>query len=104
MIVYLIVSIFWYLLYFSREDNLSFFNRSIDDRVVMIVLEVVTVVAIGLTGVWLNVLASVVIGGVAVILHAVFRGTDDLYLDEEEGGGLVSVVGSPKRPAGYGHL
>lgn len=39
-----------------------------------------------------------------MILHEVFRGTNDLYLNKEEGGGSVSVVGSPKQPMGCGHL
>ncbi|KAK9281139.1 hypothetical protein L1049_004032 [Liquidambar formosana] len=106
MIIYLILSIGWYFFYLSREEPLRIFNRLIDDRAVMAGLGVITVVAVGLTGVWLNVLVSVVVACVVVCLHAAFRGTNDLYFDEQEAAddGLVSVVGSPLRPAGYGRI
>ncbi|KAL7113027.1 hypothetical protein ACP275_04G037500 [Erythranthe tilingii] len=68
----------------------------VDDRVVMVGLGIVTLGSLLLTRVWLNVLVSFSIGTAAVVLHATFRVTEDLFLDEDEiaYGGLQSVVGA----------
>lgn len=72
-----------------------------DDRFVVVGLAIITVVALILTHVWLNVLASIAIGIALVCLHAAFRGTEDLVMDDQEspyGPMLSGNAGGPYSP------
>ncbi|WCJ39559.1 PRA1 (Prenylated rab acceptor) family protein [Euphorbia peplus] len=88
MIVFIAMMAAWLFLYFLRDDALVIYGRLIDDRVVLVVLGVLTIVFLLLTQVTLNVVVSVVIGVVLVAVHGVVRKTDDLFLDEESTGFL----------------
>ncbi|KAG2713532.1 hypothetical protein I3760_04G180300 [Carya illinoinensis] len=83
MIVFFLVFAAWCFLYFLRDEPLAILNRQVDDCVILASLAVVTIVALVLTDVWLNVLVSVLIVVVVVVLHAMFCGTEDLYYNEE---------------------
>ncbi|XVF86800.1 hypothetical protein PTKIN_Ptkin18bG0071500 [Pterospermum kingtungense] len=88
LIVFAVMMAAWLFLYFLRDEPLVVFNRTIDDRVVLVVLGVLTIVFLLLTSATLNILVSLCIGAVVVLVHASLRRTDDLY--DEESAGLMS--------------
>ncbi|KAI3684195.1 hypothetical protein L6452_33415 [Arctium lappa] len=83
LIVFVISMAAWLFFYFLRDEPLVIFHRTVDDRVVLALLSVVTLALLLLTGATMNILSAVLIGLVVVVIHAVFRKTDDLFLDED---------------------
>jgi hypothetical protein len=77
----------WYFLFFTREsdESLTLFNLvSLDDRVVVVALVIFSLVVVAVTGVWVNVVVSVVIAAAVVCLHGALRTTDVGGLDDYE--------------------
>ncbi|XP_038972526.1 PRA1 family protein F3-like [Phoenix dactylifera] len=96
LIAFVALSVAWFFLYSSHDRPLVLFGRAIDEGTVLTALSVITVVALVVTDVAWNLLASIMVGLAIVGIHAVFRTTDDLFLDEQEAArcGLLSVAGS----------
>lgn len=91
LIVFIIMMAAWLFLYFLRDEPLVVFGRLIDDRVVLIVLSVLTLVFLFLTNAAENISVALLIGVVFVVAHGALRKTDDLFLDEEATG-LMSTT------------
>lgn len=101
LIVFIVMGVAWVFLYFLRDEPLVVLGHTIDDRVVMIVLGVLTIFFLLLTHVTLNVLVSLLVGVVLVLIHGVTRKTDDLFLDEAATG-LMSAPHAAAAAAGAG--
>ncbi|KAL8159590.1 hypothetical protein V2J09_001127 [Rumex salicifolius] len=98
MIVFIAVFVLWVFLYLSRDDAILLFGLKIDDRLVLLGLSVVTILALVLTSVGLNVLVALIVAFFLIGLHSSFRSCDDQFLNEDEvagssggGGGVGSV-------------
>jgi len=102
MVAFIVVFVGWMLLYFSRDGNdpIVISEKVVDDKIVLVVLSLVTILALVYTDVGENVLVSLIIGLLVVGAHAAFRSTDELFLDEESArrGGLVSSAAPGNRP------
>ncbi|KAJ4958371.1 hypothetical protein NE237_025482 [Protea cynaroides] len=85
--------------FFLRNVPLVLVGRTVDDRVVLIVWSVVMIIALLLIHATVDIIVSLLIGLVIVLVHAVFRKTDDLFLDEEamgsDGNGLTPPLSAP---------
>lgn len=81
LIVFVVMIVAWLFLYFLRDNELVIFGRLISDKLILTLLSIITLVALLFTGVTWNIVSSVSIAVVIVLLHAVFRKTEDLCLD-----------------------
>ncbi|CAI9277784.1 unnamed protein product [Lactuca saligna] len=88
-IVFLFIIVGWIFLFFARDEPLIVFDFEFGDRLVLISLIVITIVAVAVAGVWWNIFLSIVIAGLLVSLHAILRTPDDT---ESPYGALLSGV------------
>lgn len=90
LIVFIVMMVAWLFLYFLRDDPIVICGYAVDDRVVLTILSIFTVVLL-VTRATVNVVVGVSVGMAIVGLHGAFRMTDDLNVDENQG------VGEPTR-------
>lgn len=85
----------WCFLYFLRDDPVSIEGFMIDDRIVMTGLLAVTVGMLFLTDVTDNIIVGLSVGLVVVLVHGIFRSTEDLFFGEEEAINRSAVLMRP---------
>lgn len=101
LIVFFITMVAWLYLYFLRDEPLVIYGRTIDDRAVLIVLFVITLIFLFLTDATVNIMVGFLIGVFVVLVHSVVRRSDDVFVEDEEGlgsGMLLPGGGVPKVP------
>jgi hypothetical protein len=86
VIVLAVFVLAWIYLYFGRTTPLVVFNRTITETQTIVVLGVLNVIALYLTGAYEHLTLGLFIGIVLILLHASFRNTHDLFLDQHESG------------------
>ncbi|KAG6586314.1 PRA1 family protein E, partial [Cucurbita argyrosperma subsp. argyrosperma] len=103
--VILLVFVAWLFFYFLRDQPLVLFDQTFDDKVVLGVLSIFTIIALVSTDVGSNVLGALTTGTVVVALHAAFRSTADQFLDLETAtqGGLLSAAGNQQQQQQRGY-
>ncbi|CAH8316284.1 unnamed protein product [Eruca vesicaria subsp. sativa] len=83
LIVLTVLVFVWIFLYFLRDEPIKLFSYQVDDKYVLVCLSVVTIVLLFLTNATVNIAVALLVGAVLVLIHAVVRKTEDLFLDEE---------------------
>ncbi|ESQ48630.1 hypothetical protein EUTSA_v10021584mg [Eutrema salsugineum] len=98
LIVLTVLVFVWVFLYFLRDEPIKLFRYQIDDRTVLLSLTLLTIILLFLTNATLNIVGACLVGAVLILIHAVVRKTEDLFLDEEaataETSGLTSYPSS----------
>ncbi|XP_009785504.2 PRA1 family protein F3-like [Nicotiana tabacum] len=89
LVVFLITLAAWLFLYFLRDNPLVVFGYIVDERVVLAVLSIFTMVLL-ISISTMNVVSGIAVGVAIVVAHGALRRTDDLiiFIDEEEQGGV----------------
>ncbi|KAL2480217.1 PRA1 family protein F2 [Abeliophyllum distichum] len=83
LMVYIVNMAAWLFLYFLRDDPVVVFGYGVDERVILAVLTIFTVVLLLSTHAAVFLMGMVVGVVVVVVVHASFRRTSDLIPDEE---------------------
>ncbi|OMO67317.1 Prenylated rab acceptor PRA1 [Corchorus capsularis] len=84
LIVFIILMAAWLFLYFLRDDPVSLDGIVVDDRIVMMGLLLMTVAMLFLTDVSYNIIVGLSLGLVVILVHGLFRSTDDLFFVEDK--------------------
>ncbi|KAL3625374.1 hypothetical protein CASFOL_030828 [Castilleja foliolosa] len=92
LILFIVSMAAWLFLYFLRDRPVVICGYGVEERLILVVLSILTV-ALLLTTHAVVFVAGLAVGMVAVMAHAAFRGTSDLVYDDVEAGCGERVVG-----------
>ncbi|CAI5483800.1 unnamed protein product [Closterium sp. Yama58-4] len=90
----------WVYVFMVRTEPIIVAGRTLNEREKFLGMVVISVVVVfGLTSVGSILMSGVVIGAVAITVHASFRVPDDLFLDDSDSAGFLSFLGGrPQMP------
>ncbi|XP_049408391.1 PRA1 family protein D-like [Solanum stenotomum] len=77
LVLFLIIFVGWIYLYFSRNEPLELFGFDIDDKFVLGFLTLVTLVALLVAKIWMNIFVSIGFGIVIMCVHGSLRAPED---------------------------
>ncbi|CAN4120445.1 unnamed protein product [Withania somnifera] len=77
LVLFLIIFAGWIYLYFYRNEPLELFGFDIDDKFVLGFLSLVTVVALLVANIWMNLVVSIGVGIVILCVHGALRAPED---------------------------
>ena len=83
--VFIISLLAWLYLYFLHDEPFVIRGRAVDDRLVMVVLTLITVALLFFTHATKNIIISMSIGVVVVFVHGALKGSEDIFSLDEEG-------------------
>ncbi|CAA2955646.1 PRA1 family D-like [Olea europaea subsp. europaea] len=95
LVLFLCIFIAYVYLFFSRSEPLTVFDQTVDQKIILGFLLVLTLVAVLWTKVWWNIFISLIVGAVIVLLHGVLRAPEEVEEDSPNGS-LLNVVDDPR--------
>ncbi|CAA3032890.1 PRA1 family D-like [Olea europaea subsp. europaea] len=95
LILFLCIFSAYIYLFLSRSEPLTVLDHTIDQKIILGFLLLLTLVAVLWTKVWWNIFISSIIGAVIVFLHAVLRAPEEVEEDSPYGS-LLNVVDDPR--------
>lgn len=103
LVVFIISFLAWLYLYFLHDEPWVVRGSIVDDRMVMVVLMLITVALLLITDATKNIIISMFVGVMIVFAHGALKGSEDVFSLDEEGiserGGGRGVIRMPLKHA-----
>lgn len=105
LVAFIVSIVAWLYLYFLHDEPWVVSGNAVDDRLVMVVLMLITIVLLLVTHATKNIIISLFVGVMVVFVHGgAFKGSEDGFFLDEEGlsecaGGRGGVIKMPLKHA-----